>query len=732
MASDNKNTLQALKEKFVTGLIPNETDFSDLINLANSANTALGLSEDGNSSAPLNGLHINDQHVLEVKLVEESGLIISDKGLGVKAGSGVTVDSNGVSIKVSSGQGIEVSEQNIIQVKPWPGVELVNNELTLKVSKGLKLGDNGIELNIGSGLKTTDKVLDVNIAALGPTNKSGLINTTEGLKINLATQDNSLTINDKGELTLTTDAINSIKAGSKSKFVTALDKTVKNAIDNKKVPNDTTEPLGATEDWDAPITRLVNTANAFGQNAVINARDKLEEKIKKYIDEKEQKKDVVRPTNDNLRINFSYIKQDFGLYYGSEYFTLDTLASFWSEEGNINYQDNNFNSDYGISASNFVTPGFYAFAGKLTAPGQTAKNDANGQHLTANAIMVYISNVIVYTVGYWDLSTEPLEFYQFESEPMTNEETRKSVNLVITSPAPKEISAIHENNFLNLNITGGNGSVKKFAIKDPNNNGLTVDDKGVLNFTKWSETATIVTVSESSTRTKNAATSIDVPVKIDPIKTEKLTGDQDTHFKLEQHTDHEFNLYKITHGRDKENNIYLPLKFKSNNTSIVTVDTDGDFKILNHGPATSITVTQEKTPLHHEKSYDYKVDVDANEKPISIRKVLFSSWGIRPINTAICYIMTQRTDLEIDVIYQGFMHGSSSVVRSGKKENIQVTRDSAKPEQNKVEVFVGEDFVNTVDAAVFSFYVKENLNFASAEFETGMIDTDFSGRIEPD
>ncbi|WP_369790560.1 hypothetical protein [Rouxiella sp. WC2420] len=613
MASDNKSKLQelqALKGKFVTGLIPNETDFSNLINLANTANTALGLNENGTSRTPLSGLDFNGQKVLEVKLVNESGLTISDTGLGVKAGTGVKVDSNGVSIEVASGQGIEVTNGNIIQVKPWPGVELVDKQLTLKVSKGLKLGELGIELDIGSGLTTTGNVLDVNIPAPSTTSKSGLIKTTEGLKINLATGDNNLTINAQGELTLTPAAIDDIKAGSKSKFVNALVKTVTNAIDKKIVPSNTTESLSATEDWDAPITRLVNVANDFGQKAIFNAKNKLQAKLTTYI--KDSSKVSVRPTNDNLRINFSYIENDYGLYYDSTRFTLDTLASFWSEDGIIDYADNSFDADYGIKSSNFHTPGFYAFAGKLSGPGQTATKDAKGKYLTANAIMVYIGTKdFVYTVGYWDLSTEALEFYPFEAEPANNAETRKSVNLAIDSPIEKIISEISKDNTLTLDVKGGNGGVKKYAIiKDATEKGINLDtEKGILTFTKWLPDPITISVTELSTRVKNPAPPVEVSVKIKPIKSNGLTPPPDVDFRIGSKKTYEINLVDKIKGRDLENNVLLPLEFTSTNPSIVEVSNQGDITIKGHGAKTYIDVVQKETKLHAKQTCRYGLDI---------------------------------------------------------------------------------------------------------------------------
>lgn len=182
----------------------------------------------------------------------------------------------------------------------------------------------------------------------------------------------------------------------------------------------------------------------------------------------------------------------------------------------------------------------------------------------------------------------------------------------------------------------GERSVKKFTIKDPNNNGLTVDDKGVLNFTKWSETSTTVTVSESPTRLKNSASPVEVSVKIEPIKSKGLTAPPPAHFRIKDSIKYQENLANRIGGRDLENNTFLPLKFTSTNPSIVEVSIEGDIKIKNHGAETFIDVLQKATSLHSEQTCRYSLLVvpDITETVLTLTHIeIYPNYVSFKINT---------------------------------------------------------------------------------------------------
>lgn len=119
--TENKTTAEDLKKKFQAGSVPLASDFSDLIDIAESARRAVGAAPD--QTAAGKGLKYKDG-LLEPdvedfdfttqqggcsplmfdkgskKLVVDldDGLVNSGGGVKVKAGQGITVDGNGVSI----------------------------------------------------------------------------------------------------------------------------------------------------------------------------------------------------------------------------------------------------------------------------------------------------------------------------------------------------------------------------------------------------------------------------------------------------------------------------------------------------------------------------------------------------------------------------------------------------------------------------------------------------------
>lgn len=94
-----------LKNKFAAGSIPLDTDFSELIDIAECGRRAVGQSADQSDNSVGAGLALATDGAsvgkLSVLPKANAGITVDTSGVGIKAGSGVTVDANGVSVNPS-------------------------------------------------------------------------------------------------------------------------------------------------------------------------------------------------------------------------------------------------------------------------------------------------------------------------------------------------------------------------------------------------------------------------------------------------------------------------------------------------------------------------------------------------------------------------------------------------------------------------------------------------------
>ncbi|CDL86124.1 tail fiber protein [Xenorhabdus cabanillasii] len=162
-----------LKDKFKEGSIPLQTDFNQLIDIADIGRRATGQAPDQNG--PAKGMCLDKNGLLQLKLDEnydyngkysplklhndvlvvgvgpglttytgaheigikgKVGLNVSDDGVSVKAANGIVVDDNGVSVK--AGHGIQFSSDGALEVKA--------------ANKTITVNNSGIKVNISSGL----------------------------------------------------------------------------------------------------------------------------------------------------------------------------------------------------------------------------------------------------------------------------------------------------------------------------------------------------------------------------------------------------------------------------------------------------------------------------------------------------------------------------------------------------------------------------------------------------
>ncbi|MBD2811141.1 tail fiber protein [Xenorhabdus sp. Vera] len=129
-----------LKDKFKDGSIPLQTDFNQLIDIADVGRKACGQSPQQNG--PGTGLKLGDDGTLNLKIgsidsQDFSPLILEKDILSVDLGSGLINKTNGIC--VGQGNGITVNRNDV-------AVKLATN-------KGLTVDDNGIAIKSGNGIK---------------------------------------------------------------------------------------------------------------------------------------------------------------------------------------------------------------------------------------------------------------------------------------------------------------------------------------------------------------------------------------------------------------------------------------------------------------------------------------------------------------------------------------------------------------------------------------------------
>jgi hypothetical protein len=144
----------ALKEAFSAQKIPLQTDFANLIDVANCGRLAAGLSPDqpGETGA---GLLLDDLGRLAVRAMLDQGLIVSSQGVGLalQPGKGLIVDAGGLAIK--SGGGINLGATGVgVTANAEKGITVDGSGvgLSLQADKGLVVNASGLAIRPGSGI----------------------------------------------------------------------------------------------------------------------------------------------------------------------------------------------------------------------------------------------------------------------------------------------------------------------------------------------------------------------------------------------------------------------------------------------------------------------------------------------------------------------------------------------------------------------------------------------------
>ncbi|OWO84270.1 hypothetical protein B5C26_04365 [Photorhabdus luminescens] len=166
-----------LKNRFKEGSIPLQTDYADLINIADIGRRACGQAPQQNG--PGKGLQLADDGTLNLKLgtlasQDFSPLILEKDILSVDLGSGLVNKTNGIC--VGQGNGIAVNNDNVavkaangitvngsgVAVKANNGINVDSNGVSVKAKNAtIKVESTGISVGIGWGVKAGGEGLDV-------------------------------------------------------------------------------------------------------------------------------------------------------------------------------------------------------------------------------------------------------------------------------------------------------------------------------------------------------------------------------------------------------------------------------------------------------------------------------------------------------------------------------------------------------------------------------------------
>ncbi|REF25894.1 tail collar domain [Xenorhabdus cabanillasii] len=141
-----------LKDKFKEGSIPLQTDFNQLIDIADIGRRATGQAPDQNG--PAKGMHLDKNGLLQLKLNENyynngnySPLKLHDDVLVVGVGPGLTTYTRAHEIGIKGKVGLNVSDDGV-SVKAANGIVVDDNGVSVKAGNGITVNADGVQLKL--------------------------------------------------------------------------------------------------------------------------------------------------------------------------------------------------------------------------------------------------------------------------------------------------------------------------------------------------------------------------------------------------------------------------------------------------------------------------------------------------------------------------------------------------------------------------------------------------------
>ncbi|MFI8415501.1 hypothetical protein ACQKDS_03435 [Serratia sp. NPDC078593] len=158
-------SVEELKERFKAGSIPLQTDFANLIDVAEHGRKAVGKSK--GQTGPANGFILSDTGRLELKVYESGGVKVDANGINVLSNDthGIHIDQFGVGVKLYPGHGLEHNDSGLgIKVNDNKGITVDKDGVGVKLYPdwGLEHDSSGIWVKVNK-----DKGLEVDKDGIG-------------------------------------------------------------------------------------------------------------------------------------------------------------------------------------------------------------------------------------------------------------------------------------------------------------------------------------------------------------------------------------------------------------------------------------------------------------------------------------------------------------------------------------------------------------------------------------
>ncbi|MBH2647830.1 tail fiber protein [Serratia ureilytica] len=166
----------ALKARFKAGSIPLQTDFADLIDLANMGRQAVGGAE--GQTGPANGFTLSSMGRLELKPNTNKGISVDQDGLAVKVGKGIKANNDGIYVPL--GWGLRYGGDGLdVICKTNGGLDVSKDGVWVTPGKGITVDTGGVGVKAGNGVALNSSGVNIKLAK-GVNNNGGGGNGTDG------------------------------------------------------------------------------------------------------------------------------------------------------------------------------------------------------------------------------------------------------------------------------------------------------------------------------------------------------------------------------------------------------------------------------------------------------------------------------------------------------------------------------------------------------------------------
>lgn len=198
----------ALKARFKAGSIPLETDFANLIDLANMGRQAVGGAE--GQTGPAKGFTLSPMGRLELKPNAAKGVSVDQDGVAIKVGKGMRINTTGMiepDINSHSFGTVEEgtdfspvkvnSSTNGLVVDLYQGLINTASGLAVNVKDGLQQNSTGVAVKAGNGVAVNSSGVNLKLAKGANTNGGeghGTDGTTSGSGGGLNLTSNGLSV----------------------------------------------------------------------------------------------------------------------------------------------------------------------------------------------------------------------------------------------------------------------------------------------------------------------------------------------------------------------------------------------------------------------------------------------------------------------------------------------------------------------------------------------------------